>query len=573
MIRAHDFLWPEERKTWNDWEERTFAAHCMGWNHIGLAGGSGIGKSRRVGKIAALFWLAAPRDRAAIVASTTLEGLETRIWGYIVKLLEKSALPLPIVLSKSKPPKWQHRKCNDRITGLFATAVKEGDESRTISSLIGRHPEGGIMFVLDESPDMNMNVAGAFSNLSEGTAFWQVIAIGNSDQYNDLHGALCTPKVGWDKIDPMRDDAWETTRENGICLYFNPYKSPAITEVDPEKRERLSRFLPTLEKIEKKKRDFGENSETFWRFTLGFWKTNNMDRGVMSEPFLREHAVFRHAEWSGFHVLNVVAGLDPEFQIGGTGCLLRLAILGQMSDGSIGLDYREQELLFRIRIQMDQAQSNERQIALQVLKILREYNCRLQSMVVDVTGVGRALPELIKVIGGETEAPMKISSARSTGPGGKVDPSIIVKSPSDMWFKFREFVQQGQIRGLDKITIQQLTGRLTKKRDDGKAILESKTDYKARMSAINPALAHSPDEADSAILAHQAAILRFGFLPGEKRELKLAPRNFYTERQFVLDKERELAALRDQTVSGKRAPLVPNFSGTLGDLMTVKRRG
>ena len=564
MKAAHDFLWPDFAYTWNDWDEQRFRAHCGGWKYIVLAGGASCAKSHCCARIGNLFWLSDPRNNACVIASVTLESLETRIWGYAAKFMNETAFPVEAAILRSKPPKIMPPGAVDKIHGMFATAIRQGDPDTVLSTIIGRHPNKRIMIILDEATDMNPAIVTAFPNLEKGVEMFQLWAIGNSNSTSDLHGSLATPKEGWDSIDPERDRVWPTTYEKGICLYHNPYDSPAITEKDPVKRAVLGKFLPTLDTLEKDKLNRGENSEAFWRFTMGFWNRKGADKGIVSEQFLTEHEVFKFAEWTGFYPLIVVAGLDPAFEVGGTGCILRLAVMGHSTHhGRMCLDFRNEELLFRIQIDVTDRKSGELQLCEKVVAKLRAYNCPVSSLVLDATGAGRALGELLKLVAGESRGPIKIvSNSRSLGMKQKKDdPEILVATPSDMWFKFREFVQNWQIKGIDPMTLRQFSNRHVVIKN-GKSVLETKSEYKIRMTAIDPKLAHSPDEADAAVLALHSAILVHGFYPGQMRSNP--PGSNAAE---ISQKMREILSMRQTArriegegmVAYSRPKLVPNF--------------
>lgn len=568
MHRIHDMLWPQHIITYNSWTDRRFQAHCMGYSHIVMAGGAAAGKSMDAAKIALIFWLSDPKHTSCIIASTTLDSLESRIWGYAAKLFDMAAIPIAAKFMRSKPPKITYPGQKDKIHGLFATAIRSGEDENTLSTIIGRHPDYGILIILDEATDMPPSIVKALPNLEQGVEFFQLFAIGNSNSKNDLHGALATPKRGWKTIDPMRDYSWETQHKNGICLYFNPYDSPAITETDVTKKAALSKFLITEEGIAEKKKQYGEGTDSYARFVLGFWKDKQLDNTAISEQFLTEHLVHTKAEWSGFYAKEIVAGLDPAFQLGaGDKCMLRLAVYGHTVNGLVGLDFRGSELIHRIELRRDIERSGELQIAEQVCSILKQYNCPVSSLAIDASGVGRALGELIRLVSKEDGQPFRIVSvkprveARQT----KLDPHIIVSSPSDIWLKFREFVQNGQIRGLDAITIQQLVNRLTVLKN-GKLIIEPKSEYIARMSAINPRLAHSPDESDALMLCTQAAMLRYGLIPGMRWGMPAS----INDSSFMQQKELAyLASLKGQQVADvRRPPLVANFGSPLEDVIS-----
>lgn len=566
MHRVHDMLWPDHVVTWNYWTERRFMAHCMSYNQVVMAGGAAAGKSMDAAKIALIFWLSDPRHNACIVASTTLEALESRIWGYVAKLFSMSVLPIAGTFLRSKPPKILYPGQKEKIHGMFAVAIRSGEDETTLSTIIGRHPDKGLLMILDESTDMPPSIVKALPNLEQGVDMFQLIAIGNSSSKTDLHGALATPLKGWKSVDPMRDYTWETQHKGGVCLYFNPYDSPAIHEKDAVRKAALSRFLITEAGIEEKKRQYGEGTDSYARFVLGYWQDKQMDSSALSEQFLTEHQVNKSAEWSGFYAKEVVAGLDPAFQIGiGGGCMLRLGVFGHTTSGLVSLDFRGAELFFNIELRRDADKSGELQLAEQVWEILQRYSCPIDNLAIDASGVGRALGELIRLVSKQPGQPYRVVSVRPRTEltKSKVDPHIVVLAPSEMWLKFREFVQQGQIRGIDQLTLQQLVNRKMHLKNS-KLVLEPKSEYIARMTAINPKLAHSPDESDSMMLAMQAAVMRLGFRPGMMWDVKQS----LSANPYMREKEAAYFAAqqgREVTANVSRPPLVANFSSSIED--------
>lgn len=559
---AHDYLWPDQVITWNYWTERRFRAHCEDWRCITYAGGAACGKSYDAAKLAILFWLADPKKRAVLVMSTTMESLNSRIYGYCTRLITELSVGFPYKLYRGNNPRIGFPDAPDNVHSIAAVAAKKGDSDAAISSLIGRHPTRGLMVIGDECTDLPAAILSALPNLSSGVEFFQFTGIGNSLSKFDLHGALSTPKDGWRSIDPMQVNKWETTQEKGLCLLFSCYESPAIHEPDPIKKAALEKFLITQDEITAKGKLYGFNSDSFYRFVLGFWRSDSVDETVLSRKFLDEFHVQRFAEWSGVYPLQVVAGLDPAFTQGGDQCVLRLAVLGQMIDGRIVLDFRGEELIFKIRIKARDAKSAELQIADQVLEILNKYGCRIGNMCIDATGQGRALGEVIKLRANSLESPIKIYSVRQGSGAAQKSFDIQVRTNFELWTEFRNFIQTDQLRGLDNTTIGQLTSRLIEVKA-GKQVLETKSQFKQRMGAISPSFAHSPDEADAAALALQAAILKFGFTPGQKRDLKHSE-TFEMEKFYAFKLAKEV----EERHIG--APPVADFSEDVHNLGELK---
>lgn len=557
MHRMHDLLWPDDIITWNAWSEKRYRTYCEGWRIISQASGASTGKSVDAAKVALIEWLSDPKGTAVIVASTTIESLSSRVYGYLTRYLKDARVPIHYNLIRSAPPKILFDR-DDIIHSISAIAAAKGKDESAIANYIGRHPKRKLLLVLDEGPDLDPVILNALPNLEAGQNNFQCIVLGNSNSKFDLHGALSTPKNGWSSIDPMVDTQWETTQSRGICLYFNAYHSPAIYETNPDKKRALSKFLPTAEDIESKKQTMGERSDSFWRFVLGFWKSTSTDDTVISKEFLENFRPGDRAEWSGLHPLSVVAGLDPAFSTGGDKCILRLAILGQTTSGQIVLDYRGDELLFPIPISAHSEKSAELQIADRVIDILKQYNCEIHHLCIDANGQGRALGEVIALRARAFRPPVKIYSTRG-GNQAVRSFDVVVKTNHELWFILREYLQHGQIKGLDAEAMRQFTSRLVKVKG-GKQLLESKVEYKVRMSAVSSSMAHSPDEADAASLALQSAIINFGFTPGQRKDVESVT-GFLHEKLWVFQQTR----LVEERAKEKLGPPIADFMGDASD--------
>lgn len=571
---AHDYFWPTT--VWHYWTERRFREHCEWWNYIGWAGLASSAKSWDAAKILNLFWLSNPKKNAVIVASTTLNSLEGRVWGYVKKQLNTMAVKMPFQIFGGNNPRilYPVEKQNmsgnrDTIHGMFAVAAKQGSDDSAISNWIGRHPDEALMLVLDECTDLNPAIAKAFPNLDSSSKPFQVIGIGNSNSHFDLHGAICTPKAGWNSVDPFKDIKWETTQKNGICLLFTCYESPAVHETDPVIKAKLGKFLITEEQIKEKEKELGTNSDGFWRFVMGFWKNRSTENTIVTTEFMNAHDVYTKPEWLGFRPLEYVAGLDAGFSTGGDQVILRIAVLGQTVHGEVVLDFMGEQLLFRIPILAQSQDSAEIQIAKQVCKILDKYRIPLNNLCLDGTGQGRALGGTLLLQSGQSRAPLKIYTVRA-GSGTVNSFDVVIRTPYDLWSSFRDFIEHNQIKGLDsKCAAQLVTRLLLKDETTGKVKLEPKKDYKKRMNAVMPSLAHSPDEADAAALCIQAAMINFGFTPGQKDLRGL--RNEQVPDPLLAYKIGVRMVQEDHVKNERRSVPVAKFSGSLEDAVRMKK--
>lgn len=587
MKKVHDILWPDDRKSWNYWAERRFRKHCEAYNYITYAGGGSIGKSYDAAKIALIFYLANPEKRTVIVASTTLAGADSRIWGYVKKLFSKIKIQLPLSYSSHPNPKilFDKKKAGrsedaykdnikDTIHGMFAIAAKKGDDDEAISGWIGRHPDDSMLLVLDEATDMPLAITKAFPNLDSKPEKFQLIAIGNSNSKYDLHGTLSTPKVGWANINPMRDVEWETTQRNGVCLFFSCYESPAIHETDPEKKAVLSTIFLTKEQVENKEKELGKDNDEFWRFVLGFWKTSSSADVVIDQDYISRFKVNELAEWSGVYPISMVWGLDPAFTTGGDSCILRLAMLGVDIDGRVVLDFRGDKLLYRIPMVANQSKSLELQVVDNVIDILVSEGAKVENGCIDANGSGRMLGETLllrynsRFKKNEFSLPKKVITSRlGNGLRNVKDDGTVVRTAYDLWMEFKGFMEHQQIRGLDSTSIIQLTHRLViVDETTRKPKLESKKDFKRRMGHIMKSMSRSPDEADAGSLCLQSAVVNLGFYTGQARSIEnlfLIEKMYYAQRAVASQQEHIQEKLDPRNIEA-------NFSATVEDVATVK---
>lgn len=550
MKRAFEILWPSQILTYNYWMERIFREHCdFNTEIFTLAAGGGVGKTQAVAYAGGIFFLALPTKRAVVVTSTTLDSLKKRIYGYIDRALQEAVICPPLRRVMSPQPSITLVNAPDMIHGIFGIAAIKGKDEDTIKNIIGHHPKNAYLLVLDECTDMPLGIVNAIPNLKKALEDrFQAIGIGNANEWTDLHGALSMPEVGIENIDPHKDFRWKTTQPSGYCLYFNPYDSPAIHEPDPIKKKALSIFLPTEEKLIKAERDEGTESESFWRFTMGYWRSKSTAATVVSEQFLKDYDPTHLGEFSGKYPLIMCAGLDPAFSTGGDKCILRLGVLGHHVNGKMILDYRGNSLIFQIQIRANTGKSAELQIADEVITICEKYKVPLNTLCVDASGQGRGLADVIQLRSGGGFTPTKIYST-NVGTRNVKAFDVHISSAHEMWFKGREFISHGQIFGMDSLSYQQLHSRLIIDKG-GKKLLEKKDEYKKRMAVINSNMGRSPDEADAAMLCLQSAVLHHGFFPGQTKETKVYANEM--SMKFDIAKEQYMETLRAKNVYNVR---------------------
>lgn len=472
--------------------------------------------SHDAGMIALLFWLANPKERIVLVASTSLNDLQTRIWGYIQRFYmmehNKNIVMPGKIFAANQSPKILYDK-NDTQHGIFAVPLKPGKDSKPSSNLIGRHAKDAFLAIIDEGTDVNPGFLDAKDNWEQGVNSFQLMVIGNSNSKFDPHGLLSKPIGGWHTVNPDTDTEWET--KQGICLYFDCYQSPAILEKDPDKKKKLGKFLFTEEKIEAAKVSRGENTPGFWRFVRGFWPEDDVIQSVLSLVICDKFHVEEKSMWDGTKSLIKIAGIDPAFHSDGDDCVFRWATLG-INDvtGKMTLDFGGKKNIHYIKINDRSDEPPEYQIMNACKKLCKELGIQERNVAVDTWGAGSGFGALI-----EKEWSKDIMHVESSGRA--TDTQIASQSDerasdvydrrvTELWFSMRELVLGDQIRGLDSVSIEQFCTR-TYETKGRKYSIEQKKDYKLRLGKVDNHY-KSPDEADAATfiidLARQAYGLR-----------------------------------------------------------------
>lgn len=503
LRNASEILWPSMKPSYHEWTRDRWQAfterNAKGDFHqvVALAGGSGVAKSADVARYALLWWWQNPAHRAVIVCSTTLNALKKRIWAYIAKYrYMEGGNDMPGLLSNADPPKCMFAK-RDPMHGIFSAALKEGNAEKTLADLIGIHPDDGLLVIVDEATDVTPAVEQAIVNWSSGVPFFQMIVLGNSKSKSDVHGKFCTPLLGWQSVNPDRDERWVT--KHGICLFHDCYRSPAVLHPEMAGKGKPLYFLWDSAKIKEKEEKWGKDSPLFWRFVRGFWPPEDMERTVLTQNMITKHRSKSRAQWDGSFKLTL-AGLDPAFTSEGDACILRFADFGVMQNGLWGLDFGGPENVVQIKLKNDDLVFY--QIVKQARRECERRGVSPQHLAVDTWGFGAGAGDIFQKEWSPLVYRVNSIGAPTTR---RVDAEIADtaydlydRRATELIWLIREFVQANQIFGLDDVTCEQLCARLWNWKGR-KIYVETKKDFKFRMGKATEA-GGSPDEMDGAAL-------------------------------------------------------------------------
>ena len=506
LIEAHNLIWPARAATINEWMIARFRALSSGVSPISFAGGSGTAKSTDVAYYALLWWWALPSERTVIVASTTVAALTKRIWSYIAEGLYSAAGNMPGHISNSPPPKILFDK-RDPKHGIHGAALKEGNADKTLADLIGIHPKDGLLFIVDEASDVTPAVNDVRTNLDSGggvgTSSFQQVMIANSKSRLDPHGRASEPKLGWQSVNPDVDTQW-ATKDGGLCLFFDCYRSPAVVSPDKAKFP----FLINAHKIAKDEQRLGKDHPRFWRFVRGFWPPEDLAKTVLTMSLIAKHRAKDHCRCDSRWQITL-AGLDPAFTADGDEIILQFATMGVNADtGLVTLDFGGPRNTISLKLDTRSKEPVNYQILHMTKQECIARGVKPEHFGGDFWGFGLGAGDII-----EKNWSPEIHRINGIGAPSEdvIDPrsrqracDMYDRKATELWFNFRSFVESGQVRGMTDEVEEEMCSRLYTWKAK-KMSLEGKQDYKERMGK-GEGPTGSPDRSDAYTIVLDVAL-------------------------------------------------------------------
>lgn len=480
---AAKMLYP--KRIWHSWSEWRLP-YLASRSYNSWTGCASCGKTDDALFFAFLWWLKMPCDSAVILTSTTGKMIRKRGWPVIQKMVEDWPGPFPFNMVDSKMT-LQFKKGDDKHS-ISAIAVAEGSLSDAVANIQGHHAER-VFVIVDEAEATPEAIYSACSNLMAGTKEYKFLEMANPESKFTVFGRNIEPTKGWSSI-TVEDEEWET--KWGICLHFDGEKSPNVIA-----GETKYSFLPTQAYLDAlARREGGRDTVGYYKFGRGFVAPEGICTGIISENALIRGGAF------GKHIFisekTKIAGLDPAFTSGGDKCKLQFGEMGDLADGSVGINLLREVI---IPISPTDPLPARYQVMERVKKECKDEGVLPYCFGLDDTagGVGDIFrkewnPNIKRIMfGGEaTDEQVSLDDART----GK---EAYQNRVTQLWFNVANFVDAGQLKGLksDAAYIKQFTSRKFEFKGRKKQI-EPKKDYKERSG-------ESPDDADAVAVLVEVA--------------------------------------------------------------------
>lgn len=519
-----DLIWNSGKTSrgfiWSPWAEDMLRELCDN-QYLSVAGCASSGKSDTAAVWAIVEYLAGPTDTLVMVTSTTLREARRRIWKSITELwnaVPDGTLPGKMVDSLGQIKGLDPQGNYSSGTGLVLIPAEKKKEREAIGKIVGIKQQR-VRLVADELPELSESlVHAAYSNLSMNPDF-QMVGLGNPNSRFDAFGVYSKPKDGWDSVNE-NDFEWDTSR--GKCIRFDAYRCPNVVQ-----RALVYPWMPTYEKVEQARQDYGENSLLFYRMYRGFWCPSGASHGIYSEADLTQGAAAKRATFDD--APTMLAALDPAFTHGGDRCMVYYGRLGQ-EDGLPVLEFDHFEPLQEDL--SNKAVPRSYQIVKQFKEKCIAKGIHPRNVAVDETGAGAPFcdilakewsPEFLRINFGGRASDKKVS-ATDPVPGHERYTNRV----SEMWFAGQELLRTYQLRNVCDDLAREMVSREYTVAGAGKIKVESKVDYKSRVG-------QSPDLADAAFILIDLARQRHGLLGGDRFEVSRERQASWMSRMSRLD--------------------------------------
>lgn len=521
-----DLLWNRKgsprRFIWSPWAEDMVREACDNM-YLAVAGCASSGKSDTYALWAIVNYLAAPTETLVILTSTTLREARRRVW----KSIEEFWLAAPGLPGKLVSSLGQIKGMNKgggvwEGTGLVLVPSEKKAEREAVGKLVGIKQKR-VILVADELPELPESIVhAAYSNLSNNPYF-QMIGLGNPSSHFDAFGVFAMPEAGWGSISEA-DSEWKTSR--GKCIRFDAELCPNVVE-----DRIIYPWMPTREKIQQTKSDYGEKSLAYYRMVRGFWAPEGVSSGIYSEADLIRGVASSKARWKG--TPTPVAGLDPSFTAGGDRTVCFFGLVGQDENGMTVLQFEDYALLKEDI--MDKSTPRTHQMAKQFIAHCQRRGVSPQNAGVDGTGGGGPFCDVLASLWG-TDSFVRVmfggaASSRAVSATDKTPANDrYYNRMSEIWYVGQELIRSGQLRNVTPDLAREMVSRQYETRKTGtmKIKVESKTDYKARTGK-------SPDIADAAFIMLDVCRTRFGLVGNERFETNKDRQSVFKKKMMSLD--------------------------------------
>jgi hypothetical protein len=511
--------WPEDyHHRWTDLILKTYLEERL----MVVTGARDTGKTRTISKIGLLDYWAWPEDTLILMTSTTVQGLELRVWGDIKNLFRRARerfpdLPGNVVdakhglftddLSKDKDNE-DVRVMNKGIIGIPMISSQNEYQGMALKNFAGIKQRRRRLFG-DELQFISTDYLKALDSLDAGD--FKAGFLGNpiADNGKALD-KVSEPKDGWGSQGEITKTTTWRNKYNGVTINLVGTDSPNL---DPETKNQFIGLISQRDADTVAARPGGKDSVEWWSLIMGVRKAGVISDRVLTVEMIEQCGGFKDCIWSQEPSLKVY-GVDAGF--GGDPCVATYLECGQEVGGKEVMVFAEQ---FIIPITLSGGTTAEDQIAYRVKADCARFGVPASNVFVEcgmratlAVSLGRIFDPAINAInfgGPATERPvsndMFVFDEKTRQRRFKTSYEHYSKFVTELAFAVRQVVESGQARKFPRQAAEEFQRRETRFVYGDRHELETKAEYKLRNSG------ESPNFSDSTMIAVEGA-RRLGFV-------------------------------------------------------------
>lgn len=515
---AMSLAWIEDdHHRWSDLILETYLAERL----TVITGPRDASKTRTISKIGLIDYWAFPEDTLILMTSTTVQGLELRVWGDIKALFRRARDRYPDLagnvvdakhglftddLSKDKDNE-DIRVLNKGIIGIPLLSSQNEYQGMVLKNFAGIKQRRRRLFG-DELQFISADYIKVLDAMDKGD--FKAGLLGNPIANNGKAlDAVSEPKEGWGSQGEITKTATWRNKYGGITINLVGVDSPNFDEAT---KNRFPYLIDQGDVERVAARPGGKDSVEWWSLIMGVRKAGVISDRVLTVEMVELCGGFKPCIWSQEPALKVY-GIDAGF--GGDPCVSTFIECGGEVGGQEVILFREQKIIpVRVGVSVtpeDQiatfAKADCAMLGVPDANVFVECGMRA-TLAVSFSRIMSPAVNAINFGGPATQRPVSadlfIFDEKTKARRLKTCYEHYSKLVTEFAFMVRALVEAGQARGFPLQAAEEFQRRETRFVYGDRHEIESKAEYKARNQN------QSPNCADSVMIAVEGA-RRLGF--------------------------------------------------------------
>jgi len=509
--RAQTLIWPEDdHHRWSDLILKEYLKNRI----TVICGSRDSGKTRGISKAVLIDYYVFPEETLTLMSSTTLKGLELRVWGDIKSLHERAVdrhswLPGNVVDSKHgifTNKIEDDGDVRDMRKGILCIAILgskgefDGESLRNFAGIKQRRRR----WIGDEFQFIPRDALKVLDSLDKGD--FKGCFLGNPIAENGKAlDAVAEPKCGWGAQGEItKTSTWEN-KYNGVTINLVGPDSPNFDEAT---RNKFPYMVDESDVERVSKRPGGKDSLEWWSQIMGVRKAGAISNRVLTVSEIEGYRGFEDVIWSGAGEAVKIYSIDAGF--GGDDCVRTWLEFGEIVGGQQVIAFGNQVV---IPILLSSADTPEKQIAKFAKVDCENLGIPAANVFFDAGMFATLAVEMARELGTEvnavnfggtaTERPvsndMFVYDQKTHNRRLKTWYEHVSKYVTELFFVVRLAAQCKQLRQFPRAAAEEFGRRQWTYASENRYELETKDDYKLRNSG------ESCNHADSLVIAVEGA--------------------------------------------------------------------